>query len=172
MYDTCLTKYAPDLRGRILCMQGTQNAPRESILCMEHFVALQGSKSNQLITHLNVSATSINSGGKSPSTIGDNPGPNHFGILVTIMAVINTTSDCFTTPIFKVHFLFRILRLLNKMDNSWGFRRNHSIAKKPYIFVNVQGGGGVRTPCPPPPPLDSPMSSTSILCVCEQRRLW
>ena len=25
----------------ILCMQGTQYAPRESILCMEHFVALQ-----------------------------------------------------------------------------------------------------------------------------------
>ena len=64
--------------------------------------------SNQLTTHLNVSATSINSGGKSPPTIGDNPGSNHFGILVTIMAVINTTSDCFTTPIVKVHFLFRI----------------------------------------------------------------
>ena len=28
--------------GSILCMQGTQYAPRESILCMEHFVALQG----------------------------------------------------------------------------------------------------------------------------------
>ena len=40
-YDTCPTQYAPDLRGSILCMQGTQNAPRESILCMEHFVALQ-----------------------------------------------------------------------------------------------------------------------------------
>ena len=40
-YDTCLTQYAPDLRGSILCMQGTQYAPRESILCMEHFVALQ-----------------------------------------------------------------------------------------------------------------------------------
>ena len=39
-YDTCPTQYAPDLRGSILCMQGTQNAPRESILCMEHFVAL------------------------------------------------------------------------------------------------------------------------------------
>ena len=38
-YDTCPTQYAPDLRGSILCMQGTQNAPRESILCMEHFVA-------------------------------------------------------------------------------------------------------------------------------------
>ena len=25
-------------------MQGTQYAPRESILCMEHFVALHGSK--------------------------------------------------------------------------------------------------------------------------------
>ena len=41
-YDTCPTQYAPDLRGSILCMQGTQYAPRESILCMEHFVALQG----------------------------------------------------------------------------------------------------------------------------------
>ena len=40
-YDTCPTQYAPDLRGSILCMQGTQYAPRESILCMEHFVALQ-----------------------------------------------------------------------------------------------------------------------------------
>ena len=41
-YDTCPTQYAPDLRGGgILCMQGTQYAPRESILCMEHFVALQ-----------------------------------------------------------------------------------------------------------------------------------
>ena len=40
MYDTCPTQYAPDLRGSILCMQGTQYAPRESILCMEHFVAL------------------------------------------------------------------------------------------------------------------------------------
>ena len=39
--DTCPTQYAPDLRGSILCMQGTQYAPRESILCMEHFVALQ-----------------------------------------------------------------------------------------------------------------------------------
>ena len=39
-YDTCPTQYAPDLRGSILCMQGTQYAPRESILCMEHFVAL------------------------------------------------------------------------------------------------------------------------------------
>ena len=43
-YDTCPTQYAPDLRGSILCMQGTQYAPRESILCMEHFVALQCSK--------------------------------------------------------------------------------------------------------------------------------
>ena len=41
-YDTCPTQYAPDLRGSILSMQGTQYAPRESILCMEHFVALQG----------------------------------------------------------------------------------------------------------------------------------
>ena len=41
-YDTCPTQYAPDLRGSILCRQGTQYAPRESILCMEHFVALQG----------------------------------------------------------------------------------------------------------------------------------
>ena len=40
-YDTFPTQYAPDLRGSILCMQGTQYAPRESILCMEHFVALQ-----------------------------------------------------------------------------------------------------------------------------------
>ena len=40
-FDTCPTQYAPDLRGSILCMQGTQYAPRESILCMEHFVALQ-----------------------------------------------------------------------------------------------------------------------------------
>ena len=39
--DTCPTQYAPDLRGSILYMQGTQYAPRESILCMEHFVALQ-----------------------------------------------------------------------------------------------------------------------------------
>ena len=37
-YDTCPTQYAPDLRGSILCMQGTQYAPRESIFCMEHFV--------------------------------------------------------------------------------------------------------------------------------------
>ena len=42
-YDTCPTQYAPDLNGSILCMQGTQYAPRESILCMEHFVALQSS---------------------------------------------------------------------------------------------------------------------------------
>ena len=40
MYDTCPTQYAPDFRGSILCRQGTQYAPRESILCMEHFVAL------------------------------------------------------------------------------------------------------------------------------------
>ena len=40
-YDTCPTQYAPDLRGSILCMQGTQYAPRESILFIEHFVALQ-----------------------------------------------------------------------------------------------------------------------------------
>ena len=43
-YDTCPTKYAPDLRRSILCMQGTQYSPRESILCMEHFVALQNLK--------------------------------------------------------------------------------------------------------------------------------
>ena len=42
-YDTCPTQYAPDLRGSISCMQGTQYAPRESILCMEYFVALQRS---------------------------------------------------------------------------------------------------------------------------------
>ena len=41
-YDTCPTQYAPDLRGSILCMQGTHYAPQESILCMEHFVALHG----------------------------------------------------------------------------------------------------------------------------------
>ena len=41
MYDACPTQYAPDLRASRLCMQGTQYAPRESILCMEHFVALQ-----------------------------------------------------------------------------------------------------------------------------------
>ena len=45
-YDACPTQYAPDLRGSILCMQGTQNAPRESILCMEHFVALQSTLGN------------------------------------------------------------------------------------------------------------------------------
>ena len=45
-YDTCPTQYAPDLRGSILCMQGTQYAPRESILCMEHFVALQCIQTN------------------------------------------------------------------------------------------------------------------------------
>ena len=39
-YDTCPTQYAPDLRGSILCMQGTQYAPRESIFRMEHFLAL------------------------------------------------------------------------------------------------------------------------------------
>ena len=50
-YDTCPTQYAPDLRGSILCMQGTQYAPRESILCMEHFVALQGTfKKNILMS--------------------------------------------------------------------------------------------------------------------------
>ena len=41
-YDTCPTQYAPDLRGSFLCMQGTQYAPGESLLCMEHFVALHG----------------------------------------------------------------------------------------------------------------------------------
>ena len=46
-YDTCPTQYAPDLRWSILCMQGTQYAPRESILCMEHFVALQCRLSHQ-----------------------------------------------------------------------------------------------------------------------------
>ena len=49
-YDTCPTQYAPDLSGSILCMQGTQYAPRESILCMEHFVALQCVVTLQLIT--------------------------------------------------------------------------------------------------------------------------
>ena len=47
-YDACPTQYAPDLRGSILCMQGTQYAPRESILCMEHFVTLQCIVSNKL----------------------------------------------------------------------------------------------------------------------------
>ena len=42
-YDTYPTQYAPDLRRSILCMQGTQYAPRESILCMEHFVDLHSS---------------------------------------------------------------------------------------------------------------------------------
>ena len=46
-YDTCPTQYAPDLRGSILCLQGTQYAPRESILCMEHFVALQCANRNK-----------------------------------------------------------------------------------------------------------------------------
>ena len=51
MYDTCPTQYAPDLRGSILCMQDTQYAPRESILCMEHFVALQHvTKSRMLLS--------------------------------------------------------------------------------------------------------------------------
>ena len=45
-YDTCPTQYARDLRWCILCMQGTQYAHRESILCMEHFVALQCSNMN------------------------------------------------------------------------------------------------------------------------------
>ena len=48
-YDTFPTQYAPDLRGSILCMQGTQYAPRESILCMEHFVALQGLRREKTI---------------------------------------------------------------------------------------------------------------------------
>ena len=48
-YDTCPTQYAPDLRGSILCMQGTQYAPRESILCMEHFVALHCSPNYLII---------------------------------------------------------------------------------------------------------------------------
>ena len=43
-YDTCPTQYAPDLRGSILCMKGTQYAPRGSISCMEHLVALQCTK--------------------------------------------------------------------------------------------------------------------------------
>ena len=30
-------------------MQGTQYTPRESILCMEHFVALQGSSKSTLV---------------------------------------------------------------------------------------------------------------------------
>ena len=50
-YDTCPTQYAPDLRGSILCMQGTQYAPQESILCMEHFVALHSSH-KEAITRL------------------------------------------------------------------------------------------------------------------------
>ena len=36
---------------------------------------------------------------------------------------------------------------------AWFLRDPVSIAKKPYIFVIFQGGGGVWTPCPPPPPL-------------------
>ena len=40
-YDTCPTQNAPDLRGSILCMQGIQYGPPKSILCTEHFVALQ-----------------------------------------------------------------------------------------------------------------------------------
>ena len=58
-YDTCPTQYAPDLRGSILCMQGTQYAPRESILCMEHFVALQGASPPINVsssTHIRVSS--------------------------------------------------------------------------------------------------------------------
>ena len=55
-YDTCPTQYAPDLRGSILCMQGTQYAPRESILCMEHFVALQGTSKDNC--HINEPAHS------------------------------------------------------------------------------------------------------------------
>ena len=47
-YDTCPTQYAPNLRGSILCMQGTQYAPRESILCMEHFVALHSLNEKRL----------------------------------------------------------------------------------------------------------------------------
>ena len=48
-YDTCPTQYAPDLRVSILCIQGTQYAPRESILCMEHFVALQRVSEAQIL---------------------------------------------------------------------------------------------------------------------------
>ena len=51
-YDTCPTQYAPDLRRSILCMQGTQYAPRESILCMEHFVALQSIDTHFLYVYI------------------------------------------------------------------------------------------------------------------------
>ena len=57
-YDTCPTQYAPDLRGSILCMQGTQYAPRESILCMEHFVTLQCiSRSSKAVHNIKLSLT-------------------------------------------------------------------------------------------------------------------
>ena len=36
--------------GGILCMQGTQYAPRESILCMEHFVALHCTYSDLMLS--------------------------------------------------------------------------------------------------------------------------
>ena len=55
-YDTCPTQYAPDLRGSILCMQGTQYAPRESILCMEHFVALHVGPQNAPLHNMLLSA--------------------------------------------------------------------------------------------------------------------
>ena len=54
-HDTCPTQYAPDLRGSILCMQGTQYAPGESILCMEHFVALHCLSAYRNHTSLKVS---------------------------------------------------------------------------------------------------------------------
>ena len=53
-YDTCPTQYAPDLRGSILCMQGTQYAPRESILCRGAFcgpTAFCGSTKHIFYTH-------------------------------------------------------------------------------------------------------------------------
>ena len=59
-YDTCPTQYAPDLRGSILCMQGTQYAPRESILCMEHFVALQCFFFKTFFTYLRIFHSVLN----------------------------------------------------------------------------------------------------------------
>ena len=47
-YDTCPTQYAPDLRGSVLCMQGAQYSPRDSIFCMEHFVALHNNSSRRV----------------------------------------------------------------------------------------------------------------------------
>ena len=37
-----------------------------------------------------------------------------------------------------------------------------SIAKKPYIFCDFQGGGGTPDPLPPPPPLDPHMITQVI----------